>query len=647
MPSSLRYKLLVFLIGFVLVAVLAQVAAGVYVFRNQLIAKENDKIKNYAEFSANGFLDAYTKYYLNDFENFQTASKKLLATMPVVESVKMVDIKGNILFDTKDVSRKDFRTLSGSDKDVLDVITQSKIKTINQGELVIKLVYPIIEELGFHKYTLIYYISYGPVMDQVVSSTIKTFSFIIPAMILLFILAVIFIFRILGPISELDKGVKKINSGNLDYKLRIEGGDEIAQIALGFNKMAQDYKYAMIKSQRVGLLEGEVKARQKELEDQFKDLQLKSEEIENFKKALLNLSEDATNSRDLAISERDKTLAIINGFADGVVVFDKDDKVSLVNPQFEIFFELKKEAILEKKLSQLIQEPALNFLGQIFPKGVESFYRKEVPIRENLILEVSSIYIKKGEEVGAKLVSFHDITREKMVERTKSEFVSIAAHQLRTPLSAIKWIFQMMRDGDWGKVTKEQGEYLNKGFISTERLIRVVNDLLNVSRIEEGRFTQKMEKIQLEDIAKSVFEQHSSLAETKKLKFVFHKPEKTLPLISLDKEQIGIALENLVENAMNYTPEGGLVEMFLKFNPSAKEIECSVRDSGIGIPQEQQSRIFTKFYRSSNALHRETSGSGLGLFVTKNIIEAHGGRIWFDSIEGQGTTFYFTLPANS
>jgi methyl-accepting chemotaxis protein len=375
------------------VAVLAQVGVGIYVFRNQLIAKENDKIINYAEFSSSGFLDSYNKNYLNDFEKFRSDSRKILAMMPVVESVKMADIKGNILFDTKDASRKDFRTLGGSDKDALEVIAQSKIQTIRTSGVVSKVVYPVIEDLGFHKYTLIYYISYEPIMQQVVSSTIGTFAFLAPAMILLFILAIVFVFKVLKPISELDAGVKKINSGNLDYKLRIEGGDEIAQIALGFNKMAQDYKYAMLKSQRVGLLEGEVKARQKELEDQFKDLQLKSEEIENFKKALLNLSEDATNSRDLAISERDKTLAIINGMADGMAVFDKNDKLILVNPQFEAFFEVKKEDVLDKRVAEISKDSKLAPIKDLFPKSIEPFYRKEMVIRENLILEVSSVFI--------------------------------------------------------------------------------------------------------------------------------------------------------------------------------------------------------------------------------------------------------------
>jgi signal transduction histidine kinase len=202
----------------------------------------------------------------------------------------------------------------------------------------------------------------------------------------------------------------------------------------------------------------------------------------------------------------------------------------------------------------------------------------------------------------------------------------------------------MMRDGDWGKVMPEQKEYLDKGFVSTERLIRVVNDLLNVSRIEEGRFTQKLEKIQLEDIVKSVCDQHLSLAETKKLKFVYHEPEKALPAVSVDKEQLRIAIENLVENAMNYTNEDGLVEVYAKLDQATKSVKVSVKDSGIGIPAEQQDRIFTKFYRSSNALRKETSGSGLGLFVTRNIIESHGGKIWFESQEGKGTTFFFTLP---
>jgi signal transduction histidine kinase len=236
----------------------------------------------------------------------------------------------------------------------------------------------------------------------------------------------------------------------------------------------------------------------------------------------------------------------------------------------------------------------------------------------------------------------HDVTREKAIERMKTEFVSISAHQLRTPLSAIKWTLKMFLDGDLGELTKEQREFLEKTYKSNERMINLINDLLNVTRIEEGRYLYRPVLADIVPICQSVIDSYREEIEKKNLKFEFKKP-KELPKVRVDIEKISLAIQNLLENAIRYNREGGEIEIVLK--EKEKEIEFSIRDTGIGIPKDQQNRVFTKFFRAPNAMRMETEGSGLGLFITKNIIEAHGGKIWFKSEEGKGTTFYFTLPA--
>jgi signal transduction histidine kinase len=236
------------------------------------------------------------------------------------------------------------------------------------------------------------------------------------------------------------------------------------------------------------------------------------------------------------------------------------------------------------------------------------------------------------------------VTREKEIERMKTEFVSISAHQLRTPLSAIKWTLKMFLDGDLGELTKEQREFLEKTYQSNERMINLINDLLNVTRIEEGRFLYKPVLADIVPICQSVIDSYKDEIEKRNLKFKFKKP-KELPKVRVDIEKISLAIQNLLENAIRYNKFGGEIEMVLK--EKEKEIEFSIKDTGIGIPKDQQNRVFTKFFRGSNAMKMETEGSGLGLFITKNIIEAHGGRIWFESEEGKGTTFYFTLPTLS
>jgi two-component system sensor histidine kinase VicK len=164
---------------------------------------------------------------------------------------------------------------------------------------------------------------------------------------------------------------------------------------------------------------------------------------------------------------------------------------------------------------------------------------------------------------------------------------------------------------------------------------------LNVARIEEGRYLYRPVLADIVPICQSVIDSYKEEIGKKNLKFEFEKP-KELPKVRVDIEKISLAIQNLLENAILYNLPGGKIEISLKLKEN--KIEFSIKDTGIGIPKELQRRVFTKFFRAPNAMRIETEGSGLGLFITKNIIEAHGGEIWFESEEGKGTTFYFTLP---
>jgi len=358
--------------------------------------------------------------------------------------------------------------------------------------------------------------------------------------------------------------------------------------------------------------------------------------------ALMNILEDVNESREKAEEEKNKTLAIITNFADGLLVFDKEGKLSLINPQAESFFTVKSSDVIGRTILELKKYPTIEPIVEIVGEEIKGVFRKEVQIREDLVLEVSTIPIMREREKLGILMILHDVTREKMIERMKTEFVSISAHQLRTPLSAIKWTLRMLLDGDLGKITKEQREFLDKTYRSNERMIGLINDLLNVTRIEEGRYLYQPVLTDLEPVVQSVINSYKEEIEKRKIKFEFKKPEKKLPKVLIDVENMKIAISDLLDNAIRYTPAGGIVTISL--NCGKKEIEVWVKDSGIGIPKGQQDRVFTKFFRGANAVKMETEGTGLGLYITKNIIEAHGGKIWFESEEGKGTTFYFTIP---
>ena len=335
-------------------------------------------------------------------------------------------------------------------------------------------------------------------------------------------------------------------------------------------------------------------------------------------------------------------LMIANYLSDGLLVFDKNNKLILVNLQTEEFFQIRKEKILGKSISELNRFSNFGPLVFLLMGRTKEFFRRELQIEEDFILEVTSTSMILNGEKSGTLVILHNVSREKIVEKMKSEFVTLAAHQLRTPTSAVKWSLQMLLDGDLGKLNKEQIKILEKMYKTNDKVIRLVRDLLNLAQIEEGKFLSKIILSDIEDIIQFIINSNKSLIEEKKLNFEFRKPEEKLPKVMLDVEKMKIAIENIFDNALRYAFSGDNVSISLK--NKKKEIEIKIQDTGMGIPQDQQGKVFTKFFRAANIMKVDTEGTGLGLYISKNIIEAHGGRIWFESEQDKGTSFYFTIP---
>jgi signal transduction histidine kinase len=236
------------------------------------------------------------------------------------------------------------------------------------------------------------------------------------------------------------------------------------------------------------------------------------------------------------------------------------------------------------------------------------------------------------------------IENEKLrkVSENKSDVISITAHQLRTSLSALKWIIKMFLDGDAGKLTNEQGELAEKAYSSNERMLTLVNDLLTMNHTDDVSLHYEFKKTDITEIAEQTIFDFSGETNKKDIELVFLKPEKSLPRINCDKEMIRVVFQNLIENAIKYSNSNGKV--FISINQKENEIQLSVHDNGIGIKTEDKESIFHKFYRAPNAIQKDEIGSGLGLFTTKNIVEKHKGKIWFENVDGGGTTFFVTLP---
>jgi signal transduction histidine kinase len=235
--------------------------------------------------------------------------------------------------------------------------------------------------------------------------------------------------------------------------------------------------------------------------------------------------------------------------------------------------------------------------------------------------------------------------RLKKINTAKTDLISVSAHGLRTSLSALKWILKMFIDRDLGKLTSEQGSFIEKAYESNERMIVVVNKLLTLNHMGEESAGLKLEKVNLLKTVEEILFEFSGETFNRGIELTLLKP-KDLPEINCDKEMVRVIIQNLVENAIKYSFPHGKIFISINSRKDSNEVEISVRDNGIGISKENQKNVFNKFFRATNAIKKESVGSGLGLFTTKNLVELHGGKIWFESEYNNGTTFFVRLPIN-
>ncbi len=228
------------------------------------------------------------------------------------------------------------------------------------------------------------------------------------------------------------------------------------------------------------------------------------------------------------------------------------------------------------------------------------------------------------------------------LDKLKSDFISVAAHQLRTPLSGVKWVLKLLLDGDLGATNDDQKGMLKRGYETNEKMIQLVNDLLNVSRIENGRFGYNFTKNDFMKLINTLIENTVLPSKERNIEVRLENRAGVIPEFMFDPEKLLIALQNIVDNAMKYTLPGGRVTIVIE--RQGDYIEVKVSDTGVGIPKADIPKLFSKFFRAANVIHLQTDGSGLGLFIVKSIIMRHGGQIWVDSVEGKGTTFTVVVP---
>ncbi len=353
--------------------------------------------------------------------------------------------------------------------------------------------------------------------------------------------------------------------------------------------------------------------------------------------------------------ETSRSRSILEAIADGVLVTDQHGEITLFNQSAERILELKRAEVIGRSIehfSGLFSGVAQAWMDTIntWMQGPQSFnpkntFSEQVSLDNGNVLSVNLAPVMNNNEFYGTVSVFRDITHLIEVDRLKSEFVATVSHELRTPMTSIKGYVDIMLMGVAGDLNEQQMRFLSVVQQNTERLTILVNDLLDLSRIEAGQVNLTFEPLDLRELIDEVIEEINRLTvvENKTMRFNIELPP-DLPRIKGDPERIRQILINLLGNAFHYTPSNGMVK--LKAHHHGEEIQVDIKDDGVGIPPKEQERIFDRFYRGENHMVIATAGTGLGLSIVAKLINMHHGRIWVQSsgIEGEGSTFSFTLP---
>ena len=383
------------------------------------------------------------------------------------------------------------------------------------------------------------------------------------------------------PLKRLTRMSRRIARGELDQKIQVTSRDEAGELAEAFNLMAT------------------------------------------------RLKEMVT----LLTNERDKMVAVLSTMGDGILIVDSESRVTMVNRAAEKLFRLSENEALELSFIEVVRDHELDGILQECLKTQEqqTGLVETEPRRQFLRVIATPLG-------GGSLVLLQDLTELRRLETVRHDFISNISHELRTPIASLKALAETLQEGAIDDKAVAQ-DFLHKINIEVDRLTQMVNELSELSRIESGEVLLKIEPADLGEVVRQVAERLRAQAERGGLSLKADIPP-DLPKAQVDEERVEQVLVNLVHNAIKFTPPSGRVSLSTRVEGDS--ILVSVADTGVGIPADDLPRIFERFYKADKA--RAGGGTGLGLAIAKHIVEAHGGKIWAESIEGKGSTFTFTLP---
>lgn len=413
-----------------------------------------------------------------------------------------------------------------------------------------------------------------------------------------FLAARFFVNKFLSPVNKLTKSIRLVKEGDLNHQISVLSNDEIGELALEFNNMTrrlQDYEQSVL---------GQV------------------------------------------IEEKNKTLAIVKSMTDPLIVLDANFKILLLNTECENFFDIKEEAVVNMHFLEAIRNGEIYDHISSILKTDSDYIEKIIHIKakEDYFFNIVVTTTKDGAgSIKWIIVAFQDVTRLKKLERLKTDFIATVSHEFKTPLTSIAMGSSLLLEDGIGQLSREQKEVVRTIQEEGARLTGLVTDLLELTKIESDRAIFKMETCSIDNIIDTSCKHYYDRVQQKDMTLIYEL-EDGLPKVFADREKIIWAINNLISNAIKFTNAGD--EICVSAYERGGMIHVSVKDTGMGIPPEYLEKIFDKFFQVRNH-QSDIQGTGLGLSIVKEIVEAHGGKIWCESKLDVGSNFVFTLPISS
>lgn len=407
------------------------------------------------------------------------------------------------------------------------------------------------------------------------------------ALIITIVLGILVARTITRPISDMRRQAQAMSKGNFSRKVRVYGTDEIGQLAIAFNNMT-------------------------------------------------NRLQEAQSTTE---AERRKLASVLTNMTDGVIATDRKGRIILINDPALDLLHVSREMTLNRPIASVLGvEQEYSFEDLIYMKDSVNlnFSTTDAPyiLRANF-----SVIQKETGFVNGLITVLHDITEQEKIDMERREFVANVSHELRTPLTTMRSYLEALADGAW-KDENIAPHFLNVTQTETERMIRLVNDLLQLSKMDSQEYELNRDFVEFNKFFERIIERFE-MSKSQNVHFIKLLPE-TSYFVDIDTDKLTQVIDNIISNAIKYSPDGGNIRFGFTVNNNM--LKVMVSDDGMGIPKENVSRIFDRFYRVDRARARSMGGTGLGLAIAREMIEAHGGKIWAESEEGVGTTIFFTLP---